>query len=173
MADLAATDLTYTQQAGKSKASPADPRFTGVFKIAFGDGALTYPSGGIPLTKAKLGCPTNIDELHVIDADDGNGYVYKFDSETNKLRIYTSPIRTHSHDLKIIGGQAPASTAAAAYYATDILGKEAATDKTIAKADSATKGGVMSETLAASALTEAAGSHAPAATAIYVKVVGW
>jgi hypothetical protein len=54
-----------------------------------------------------------------------------------------SALATHAHDLKIIGGQAAAGTAALAWYATDILGKEAVDDKTILGADSATKGGVV------------------------------
>lgn len=174
MADIAATDVTYTMQVGTAKANPADPRFSGVFKIAFGDSSLTYPSGGIPLTKGKLGCPANIDELTILDDDDGNGYAYKFNREGNTIKIYQSPARTHAHDLLIIGGQASTTDNEVGHYATDILGKEAATNATIAKADSATKGGVISETLAAAALTEVtAASHAPAATVLYVKVVGY
>lgn len=65
---------------------------------------------------------------------------------------------SHTHDLKIIGGQAAASTAATAWYATDIFGKEAATDKTIAGADSATKGGVIATTAALAAVDPTSGS---------------
>src|SRR3990167_10676915 len=149
MADLAASNVTYTIQEGTRTGCPSDPTFGAVFKLAFGDGALTYPSGGIPLTKAKLGCPEFIRSLEIIDSDDSLGNVYKYDYANNKIKAYHAPAQTHAHDLKVIGGQAAASTAALAYYATDILGKEAATNVTIAKADSATKGGVISETLAA------------------------
>lgn len=174
MADIATTDLTYALIAGTANANPADTRFRGTFSIAFGNSTLTYPSGGIPLTKAKLGCPANIDSLEIVDDGNANGYIYKFDRTNNAIKIYRAPAQTHAHDLKIIGGQAAASTAATAYYATDIFGKEAATDKTIAKADTATKGGVLSETLAAGALVEVtAASFAPAATTLYVKVSGF
>lgn len=49
---------------------------------------------------------------------------------------------THSHDLKIIGGQAPSTTNDIAVY-TATLGKEAATDATVLGSASATLGGVI------------------------------
>lgn len=54
-----------------------------------------------------------------------------------------SALGTHAHDLLIKGGQAASTTNDLAHYATDILGKEAATDATIAGSASATKGGVI------------------------------
>ncbi len=87
MADLAASNVTYTRVEGSQKASPSDPRFSAIFTVAFGDAALTIPAGGIPLTKAKLGCPTQIDELIVIDGG-SNGFMYKFDSTNTKLQVY-------------------------------------------------------------------------------------
>lgn len=91
----------------------------------------------------------------------GGGYlVFKClaPSGTNSAPTFTgSALGTHAHDMLIKGGQAAASTAALAWYATDILGKEAATDATILGADSATKGGVI----AASAGTPAGTVAAP------------
>lgn len=169
MADIASTDVTYTVQATHKM---EDGRRASNVKIEFGDGALTYPSGGIPLSQlSKAGFPNVVGEVVLMDANDASGIVWKYDYASNKLRGWISPARTHAHDLKIIGGQAAAGTAAAAYYATDIFGKEAATDKTIAKADSATKGGVISETLAAAAMTEFSG--AVPAQVLYAIVKGW
>lgn len=54
-----------------------------------------------------------------------------------------SALSSHSHDLKIIGGQIASTTNDVATYATNILGKEEAGNVTIAGADSATKGGVI------------------------------
>lgn len=122
MADIAASDVTYTLQAGSAKSCPSDPRFEGVFKVEFGDGSLTYPSGGIPLTKGKLGCPGNIDSLEILDAANADGYVYKWDRANNKILIYEVP-----------AGDGEAAAAAP----LDALGS------------------------------------APAATDLYVKVVGW
>ena len=69
---------------------------------------------------------------------------------------------THAHDLLIKGGQAATTTNELGHYATDILGKEAATDATILGSASATKGGV----LAVSAGTPSLVAAAPAAGSI-------
>lgn len=170
MADLAASDVTYTVQ-GKVEVLDNSVR-KAVVRIAFGDGALTYPSGGVPLSGlSAAGFPRLVKGAVLMDENDSSGIKWKYDYENNKLRGYQAPAQTHDHDLKVIGGQAAAGTAATAYYATDILGKEAATDVTIAGADSATKGGVISETLAAAALSEISG--AVAAQVLYAEVTGY
>lgn len=168
MADIAAGDVTYTivhHRKGE------DGRQRVVAKLVFGDGALTYPSGGVPLTKAKLACPTIIESLSVY-AKGTSGYEFSYVYTTEKLLATQAPAQTHAHDVLVKGGQAAAGTAALAYYATDILGKEAATDATFAKAASATKGGVISETLAAAALSQPS-AIAIAAQTLYVEVVGY
>lgn len=84
MADIAAADVVYTQQSKDIN----DKYREYVFKVEFGDGSDTYPAGGVPLTKASLGCPNEIRSLHILDASDADGYVYKYDFENNKVRIY-------------------------------------------------------------------------------------
>lgn len=167
MADLAVGDVTYTIL----KKRIYNSRRHILVQLAFGDGALTYPAGGIPLSKGNLGCPNDVESLVVV-GQGTSGYKFQYIRSTNKLVMVQSPVRTHAHDLKIIGGQAATTTNELGHYATDILGKEAATDATIAKADSATKGGVISETLAAAALSEAS-TVAIAAQTIEVEVIGW
>lgn len=169
MADIAAADVTYTVV---KKVIGESGYRENVMTVAFGDGALTYPAGGIPLTAGNLGCPNQILSLVVYGPASADGMSYKYDAANNKIRIYQAPAQTHDHDLLIKGGQAAATTNVAAHYATDILGKEAATDATIAGADSATKGGVLSEALAAAALAEL-GNVAVDATTLYVEVKGW
>jgi len=93
MADIAASDVVYTLQAGTAR-TEGDSRYGAVFKVVFGDGALTYPSGGIPLTIGKLGCPVNLEDFHMMDASDGDGNVYKYDNESDKIRIYTTNLDT-------------------------------------------------------------------------------
>lgn len=168
MADLAASDVTVTIL---NHRKGEDGRRRVNATLAFGDGALTYPAGGVPITKAKLACPNVIESLIVYDSGT-SGYRWTYDRTNEKLVAMQAPAQTHAHDILIKGGQAAAGTAAVAHYATDILGKEAATDATIAKADSATKGGVISETLAAAALVQATGV-AFAAQSLKVEVVGW
>jgi hypothetical protein len=168
MTALVATDVTYSI---KSQHRMVGIGNRNVVQLSFGDGALTYPANGIPLTKGKMGCPVNIESLVVVDQGT-SGYKFQYDQSAEKLVIIQSPAQNHDHDLKIIGGQAAASTSATAYYATDIFGKEAATDATIAGADSATKGGVVSATLAAAEMTEITGI-AIAAQVIEVEVIGY
>lgn len=83
MADIAAANVAYTLQ----KASTlADSRKMNKVKLVFGDGALTVGSGGIPLTKAKLGCPVNVDSVVVIDQGT-SGYVFSYNQATEKLTV--------------------------------------------------------------------------------------
>lgn len=56
--------------------------------LSFGDGALTYPSGGVPLTKTQLGFRNTIRSLLINNASAGDGFVYKFDSVNSTIRIY-------------------------------------------------------------------------------------
>jgi len=85
MADLAAGDLTYTA---------LDPvngdvvRGTGkrrrVFAITTGSG--DYPTGGLPLTNAKLGCPNLLESLIVIEGDVADPLLeYMWDKSANKI----------------------------------------------------------------------------------------
>lgn len=173
MADIAAVDVTLTIQKNRiAKGSPGS-LMRNVVKIAFGDGALTYPSLGVPIPAfSKWGMRREIEYLILIDSNDGSGYIWKYDYENKKLRAWQAAAQTHAHDLLIKGGQASATTSRIATYATDILGKEEATDVTIAGSASATKGGVISSVSAAGVLVEV-GSVAIAAQVLYAEAVGW
>lgn len=85
MAAIAATDLTYTIE--RTDKTPGKMQRSRV-KIVFGDGALTYPSGGVPLTAGKMGCPNYVNAVTVVDSDDASGIVWKWDAANNKLRGY-------------------------------------------------------------------------------------
>ena len=167
MSDLAASDVAYTEVAGSAKASPADPRRSGIFTLVFGDGALTYPAGGIPLTGGKLGCPSNIDELYIVDSGT-SGFQVKYDATNKKIRLF-NPTGAHAHDLLVKGGQAAAGTDAVSIK-TATLGKEAATDRTALGSASATSGGVLSS---AATVGAELGNVAFAAVTIKVKAVGY
>lgn len=170
MTDLVAGDVTLTVQRigieGKLRRNRV--------KIAFGDSALTYPSGGVPLpTYSGWGMKTRLDYIILLDPNDGVGTFWKYDKENNKLRAWLAPAQTHTHDVLIIGGQAAAGTDTVQAAVGDvILGKEEAANATIVGADSATKGGVVSATLAAAAGTEL-GNVAVAAQVLYAEAVGW
>lgn len=64
MAAITASNITYAQQTGSTYARGAGSKR--IFTLSLGDGALTYPTGGLPLTRAKLGCPNNVNFLSVV-----------------------------------------------------------------------------------------------------------
>lgn len=121
-------------------------------RICVGTGNLgtyvnTGGNHGVSVTVNQFGM-SRIDKLII---DPAGGYFFEYVPSTGRIKAYGNDgVAAHTHDLFIKGGQAAGSTADIAYYATDILGKEAATDKTIAGADSATKGGVLSSTVPSS-----------------------
>jgi len=61
------------------------------FKITYGDGTDTYPSGGIPLALGSLGLRNYCDSLVFAGQDAPDGYVYKFDRNDLKVRIFQDP----------------------------------------------------------------------------------
>ena len=85
MADIAAADVTYVEL-NKEVLDSGIREFN--MTLAFGDGALTYPAGGIPLTAGKMGCPREIRSVDLFSPASGDGFVYKYDQANNKIRIY-------------------------------------------------------------------------------------
>ncbi len=92
MADLVAGDVTYAPQTqGVRTVHRSSFRERRVLvKITFGDGAKTYPSGGVPLTTlaSDVDLQRNIRRWEIVDSDDGQGIVWKIDHENAKLRGY-------------------------------------------------------------------------------------
>lgn len=166
MADIAAGDVTYVVT--KQRKEESGNKINSV-AITFGDSSLTYPANGIPLTKAKMGCPNAITAAVLEASNSGDGIIYKYDKTNNKIRMYRSA--SHAHDFLVKGGTAAAGTDAL-NIKTVIIGKEAATDATSLGADSATKGGVIA--LAAGNLIElVSGTTAVVAATLYMEVTGW
>ncbi len=97
MTDLAASNVTLTtNDRDKDFGHRGLGKNMSVFSISFGDGALTYPSGGIPLPAiGNFGMRRQIDFMS-IEPDPDDGFVYKFDQTNHKLRIYTQGIVTGS-----------------------------------------------------------------------------
>lgn len=203
MADIAAGDVTYT--VNKQRKEESGNKINSV-TIAFGNSTLTYPSGGIPLTSASMGCPNNIVSAVFVGANSADGIVYKYDKVNNKIRMYRSAgftpagandvpaftgsaLGSHVHDTLFIGGIT--ATEAVAIQGGDTLGKNAATNRTIAGASSATKGGNVAVsagtpagTVAASNFTGTAvaagnmielvsATTAVVAATVYMEVIGW
>lgn len=89
MADIASTDVTYNfKLQGGQVDGGRRKSYRGT--ISFGDAALTYPSGGIPLLKGKMGCPNGVLGFQVIESN-ASGYLYEYDVSASKLRILEQP----------------------------------------------------------------------------------
>lgn len=163
MAQLAASNVTYAMVEGSRLSNACDPRNSAIFAISFGDGTATYASGGVPLTKAKLGCPATIQDF-VILSPNADGIVYKYNHTAETLQMYR-----HLHDTIMAGGVT--TTADFLYHSSGAIGKAAATNVTISGTASATLGGVVPASLAAA--QEVSTAAVVQATTIRVRVAGW
>ena len=85
MPDIANTDVTYSV---REQSYQPDMKKVKVVALTFGDGVLTYPAGGVPLLKGKLGLPVEIQSLTFSDSANANGFLYKYDRANEKIRIY-------------------------------------------------------------------------------------
>jgi hypothetical protein len=168
MTALAATDVTYTKIDGKIISGSGYRR--NVFDIAFGNSTLTYPTGGVPLTKAKLGMPTVIKTFSLMEPDAGNGFAYKYDESTASVRIYQTAI--HTHALHLNNADVADGAGARVNAGTNLLGSNTGADIAIAGVvNTAGAGGIVQA--AAGTQTEATTSDAPAATTLRVVVEGY
>lgn len=86
MAALGASDVSYTVTKNKKL---EDGRKIVEVTLAFGDGSKTYPTGGVPLTKGKMGCPTVIDSI-ILDDQGSGGFVPRYDEANEKLMLFQS-----------------------------------------------------------------------------------
>lgn len=171
MPDLGASDVTVTLVPQDVEFLGMGLRMS-LPTINFGNGSKTYPANGVPLPSiGNFGMKKAIKRV-MIQGPPGTGYVYKYDPTNHTVRIYqgagltpagsvsavsagtpagtvAAPVftgdalATHNHDLKVMGGASGGIDEAIGVEGTDTLAKDAATDRTIAGADSATKGGVV------------------------------
>ena len=86
MTDLAATDVTIT-------INPSDKHILGKLRMnkgtmAFGDGALTYPWGGISMPAiGQFGMNKEVSMLEIVDAS-GDGLIYRYDQANRKMKVF-------------------------------------------------------------------------------------
>ena len=151
MADLAVTDVTATK-VGKTEIGNTVK--THVMDLAFGDGALTYPTGGVPLSVAKLGLSREVHSVQIAGAPDG--FVYKWDHVNNKIQIYVQGV--------LVG--AAGAVAMDDFPVTAAVGTDA--EISVSLTNSAGAG-----THRFGSLKELAATDTPAATALRVVVRGW
>lgn len=166
MADIAAGDVTY---AILNNRRLGDSRVSVRASLAFGDGALTYPANGIPITKGKLGCPNVIESLFIVDQG-ASGYKFQYDQSAEKLIIMQAPARTHTHDLFLRDAAVADGATTRVNAGANLLGANTGANLTVTGGGA--NGGIVSTTLAAAALSEAS-TVAIAAQTIEVEVIGW
>lgn len=86
MTALAASNVTIT-------VAPGDRHVLGKLRMckgsmAFGDGALTYPHGGVPMPSVGyFGMNREVSMLDVVDAS-GNGLIYRYDQANRKVKVF-------------------------------------------------------------------------------------
>jgi hypothetical protein len=110
MANILSSNVTYVK-VKHSRASNANNWYQ--FTIAFGNGTLTYPTGGVPLLQASLGCNNYLRSVVFVDPSNGDGFLYKWDQSTNTIRIYQSAAESATAGalVELVGGTAtPAAT---------------------------------------------------------------
>lgn len=163
MADLASSDVTYSALKIKKL---EDGRKIIHATLVFGDGAKTYPTGGVPLLKGKLACPVLIDSFEIVDSG-GAPYGFTYDKTNVKLRMSQSAAHSHSLLLKDAAVVDGATTRVNA--GTNLLGANTGTSITVAGGGA--NGGVQS--VAAGVFSELTNTVAPAAQTIKVTIIGY
>src|SRR3990167_3737525 len=121
MTAIVAADVTLTIErrtiSGKTRRNRV--------KVVFGDSALTYPAGGVPMPAfGSWGMKRNLDYLTVFDENDASGVIWKYDTTNNKLRGYS--MQNHAHNFAIANG-APAATGSGAIALSAVLGSSDST----------------------------------------------
>lgn len=162
MANISAGGVAYTmknlRRLGNSKVSNR-------VQLVFGDGVLTYPAGGVPLTKGKLGCPNTIESLVVVEQGT-SGYKFQYVGSSEKLvMIYGG---SHTHNLLLKNAAVADGATARVNAGANLLGANTGSDLTVTGggANGGIVAGVAGEGGEASAV-------AVAAQTIIVEVIGW
>ena len=162
MANLAVGDVTYTIQNSRRK---GDSRVCNRVKMVFGDGALTYPAGGIPLSIANLGCPNVLESLVIYDQGT-SGYKFQLDQANSKLVVLQQG--AHTHDILLKNAAVADGATTRVNAGANLIGANTGGDLTVTGAGA--NGGVVNKTPGAMAEASAV---AIAAQTIYVEVIGW
>lgn len=154
MPALASSDVTVTVTERRQGNRKRYSRCT----VAFGDGAKTYPSGGVPLpAHGAFGLQRTLDYLTLIDGGSASGLTWKYDATNKKLRAYRSAGFTAT--VPVTGGGAGADAITA--------------DSGALKKAAAGNYNVNANAVAAASLVELTTSDAPAAQSFVVEAQGW
>jgi len=75
----------------------------------------------VPLTKGDMGSPNSIRTFTWVEPDAGNGFVYKFETSSEKVRIYQGD-NNNAADAPLIELVGGAATPAAATVRANVIG---------------------------------------------------
>ena len=91
MADLTANDVTVSLPANMRQFVPGAFKDISIATVSFGNGSLTYPSGGVPLPdKSKFGFRRAIQFGAVMEGGTIAGLTFKYDQAAHAIRIFTA-----------------------------------------------------------------------------------
>lgn len=93
MTAIAAANVAVTVSTRNRDIWPAAPKRCQIALVAFGDGALTYPTGGVPLPAMGVFGFHTVIEFGAIEQPI-NGFLYKYDRANHKLLIYAQGFTT-------------------------------------------------------------------------------
>lgn len=106
MPDLGSADVTVTLLAGQ----PHNPRIAGTKKhalatVAFGDGAKTYPTNGVPMPSyTAFGFVRNLEDLEMIDTS-GTALSVRWDRTNKTLRLFDAGAEVASPGVVAVPAQ--------------------------------------------------------------------
>lgn len=179
MTALASTDVTITIEKRSIEGKLRRNRC----KIQFGDGNLTYPTGGVAMpAMGSFGMKMRLDYLTVFD-ESGTGYMYKYDKTNKKLMIYVAPSFTPAGTVALptftiksgtIGTNMSIGLTADATTADVVGGSGITANRAIDTTHTPVGAQAFTGTaVAAAVLSQLANTVAPAAQTLYAEAVGW
>jgi hypothetical protein len=84
MSAIAASNVTYSL--GNPSVSNLSVKSV-VATLTFGNGSLTYPTGGVPLLGASLGLPNSVQSIEMLDMGN-SGYVFSANLSGVAIRMF-------------------------------------------------------------------------------------
>jgi hypothetical protein len=97
MGAFASTDITVTIASRDREIAGAQAgRNMTIAQVVFGNGTLTYATGGVPMPAIGSFGFRNEIKMGLIEQPPANGFIYKYDATNRKIKIFTQGVRTGS-----------------------------------------------------------------------------
>lgn len=154
MTALASSDISITLTSRDRNVYPTGSKLLTLATIAFGDGSLTYPAGGIPMPVIGMFGFKKELQFCSIQQPSANGFIYKYDKTNHKLKIFTQGL---------VMGSTAAST-----YDNGALAEDSGAAETAVRIS----GGVADTTYDLGGMIEMLAATTPAAVSIVLLMMG-